>query len=365
MAAFASIDFHSFWRNVEVALDVLRGRALGRRADDDAALLRGDRLDDVAQADALVVVEASGDAQAFAARDEDDEAARERDLGGQPRALRLHRVLDGLDEDLLVALEEVLDLAAAAALELGRDDLVDVQEAVLLEADLDERGLHAREDVVDGALVDVARDRAALRALEVDLGGTVVLDHGDALLADVDRDEELALRLRQRRAALRLTAPLLLLALGTLALVRCAGLRSGFFSAGFFSAALGSSLAVSVAVAEPAGLRRLRPPRDPRRRLGLVDVGCAPASAGGWVTSGGAGGGAVSLGAFSWRGLRRNNFSKRNLLVWRARRRHPKGGARAACVVGTGHRNLGLRLAAVQVDTPRALRGTVAGSSTS
>ena len=129
-------------------------------------------------------------------RDEDDEAAGERDLGRQPRALRLHRVLDGLDEDLLVALEEVLDLAAAAALELGRDDLVDVQEAVLLEADLDERGLHAREDVVDGALVDVARDRAALGALEVDLGGTAVLDDGDSLLADVDRDEELALRLR-------------------------------------------------------------------------------------------------------------------------------------------------------------------------
>ena len=36
-----------------------------------------------------------------------------------------------------------------AALELGDDDLVDVEEAVLLEADLDERGLHAREDVVD------------------------------------------------------------------------------------------------------------------------------------------------------------------------------------------------------------------------
>src|SRR5207247_4162694 len=175
---------------------------------------------------ALVVVEASGDAQAFAARDEDDEAARERDLGRQPRALRLHRVLDRLDEDLLVALEEVLDLAATAALELGRHDLVDVQEAVLLEADLDERGLHAGEDVVDCALVDVAGDRAALRALEVDLGGTAVLDHGDSLLADVDRDEELALGLRERRAARR-PAPWLVVAgrggLGPAARPRVAG----------------------------------------------------------------------------------------------------------------------------------------------
>ena len=44
-------------------------------------------------------------------------------------------------------------------------------------------------------------DRAALRALEVDLGDPVVLEHGDALLADVDGDEQLALRGRQRRAA--------------------------------------------------------------------------------------------------------------------------------------------------------------------
>ncbi len=192
-----------------------------------------DRLHDVAEADALVVVEPARDAEALAARDEDDEAAGERDLGREPRALRLHRVLDGLDEDLLVALQEVLDLAAAAAFELGRDDLVDVEEAVLLEADLDERGLHAREDVVDGALVDVAGDRAALGALEVDLGGPVVLEDGDALLADVDRDEELALGLGKRRPAGRLAAPLLLAA--TAERWRCAGLRSGVF----FSSALG------------------------------------------------------------------------------------------------------------------------------
>ena len=194
----------------EVSLDVLSGCAFGRGADDDAALLGCDGLHDVAEPDALVVVEPARDAEALSAGDVDDEAAGDRDLGREPRALRLHRVLDGLDEDLLVALEEVLDLAAAAALELGRDDLVDVEEAVLLEADLDERGLHAREDVVDGALVDVAGDRAALGALEVDLGGPVVLEHGDALLADVDRDEELALGLGKRRPAGRLAAPLLL-----------------------------------------------------------------------------------------------------------------------------------------------------------
>ncbi len=75
------------------------------------------------------------------------------------------------------------------SLELRRHDLVDVEEAVLLQADLDERGLHSRQDVVDRAEVDVAGDRAALRTLEIDLGDAVVLEDGDPLLADVHGDE--------------------------------------------------------------------------------------------------------------------------------------------------------------------------------
>ena len=158
-------------QEVEVALDVLGGGALGGGADDHAALLGRDLLEDRLQAVALVVVEPPRDAEAVAVRDVDDEAAGQRDLGREPRALRLHRVLDRLDEDRLAALDQVLDLARAlAALELGADDLVDVEEAVLLEADLDERGLHARQDVVDDAEVDVAGDRAVLGPLEVDLG---------------------------------------------------------------------------------------------------------------------------------------------------------------------------------------------------
>jgi hypothetical protein len=92
------------------------------------------------------------------------------------RALRLHRVLDGLDQHGLALGEQVLDLLAAPGpLELVPDDLVDVEEAVLLQADLDEGRLHAREDVVDGPEVDVAGDRAPLGTLEVDLGDALVL----------------------------------------------------------------------------------------------------------------------------------------------------------------------------------------------
>src|SRR6476469_182280 len=115
--------------------------AFGRGADDDAALLRGDVLEDVLEPRALVVLEPARDAEArVPVRDVDDEAAGERDLGGQARALGLHRVLDRLDEHLLAPADQVGDPAAARALalELRADDLVDEEEAVLLEADLDE-----------------------------------------------------------------------------------------------------------------------------------------------------------------------------------------------------------------------------------
>ena len=79
-----------------------------------------------------------------------------------------------------------------ALLELGADDLVDVEEAVLLEADLDERGLHPGQDVVDAADVDVAGDRAALGPLEVDLGDLRVLE-----------DRRRGARRRRRRRAAR------------------------------------------------------------------------------------------------------------------------------------------------------------------
>src|SRR5439155_65979 len=191
----------------EVALDVLLGRAFRGRADDHAAFLDVQLLEDVLQALALVVVEAARDAEALALRDEDDEAAGQRDLCREPRALRLHRILDRLHEDRLALADQVLDLAAVVlSLELGDDDLVHVEEAVLLEADLDERGLHSRQDVVDLAEVDVAGDRPALGPLEVDLGDLVVLEDGDALLAHIDGHEQLALRVGERGALLRLAA---------------------------------------------------------------------------------------------------------------------------------------------------------------
>ena len=158
---------------------------------------------------ALGILEATRDTQPLAVRHEDEEPARQRDLGREPRPLRLHRVLHRLHEQVLAALDEVGDLLPVPlSLELGHDDLVHVEEAVLLEADLDERGLHPGKDVVDHPEVDVPRDRPPLGPLEVDLGDPVVLEQRDPLLADVDRDQELALRLRKRRPARRLPTAL-------------------------------------------------------------------------------------------------------------------------------------------------------------
>src|SRR5206468_1531769 len=59
----------------EVALDVLGGGAVRGGADDDAALLGGDLLEDVLEALALVVVESARDAEPLTVRHVDEEAA--------------------------------------------------------------------------------------------------------------------------------------------------------------------------------------------------------------------------------------------------------------------------------------------------
>ncbi len=122
-----------------------------------------------------------GHPHALAGRRVDHVAAGDRELHREPRALGLQRVLDDLDDDLLPRGQQVGDpcpgrpgAAPAADLLLARDDdLVDVQEAVLVEPDVDERGLEAGQHVVDLALVDVADDRPSAAALEVDLGDAV------------------------------------------------------------------------------------------------------------------------------------------------------------------------------------------------
>src|SRR5947209_6085710 len=112
---------------------------------------------------------------------EDHVAACDRELHREPSSLALERVLDDLHDDLLPRLEHVRDLATLARgaaataghVDTGEHDLIDVQEAVLVEPYVDERGFEAGKDVVDPALVDVANDRAVTATLEIQLGDAV------------------------------------------------------------------------------------------------------------------------------------------------------------------------------------------------
>ena len=189
----------------EVARDLARRRPGRRRADDQAPRLERQRPADRAQPRALVVGEPLADADPVAVGHVDHEAAGQRELHRQARALGAHRVLGRLHQHLVAALEQLGDLPLALRDPEG-DDLVDVQEPVLLEADLDERGLHAGQDVLDPPLPDVAHHRALAAALDVDLGDVPVLQDRDARLGAVDRHQDL-LRQGSPPSARRLTSP--------------------------------------------------------------------------------------------------------------------------------------------------------------
>ena len=200
---------------LQLALEVVALGALGRGADDRAAAAEVELGRLLAQAVALLVVEPARDADALAGGRVDHVAPGDRELHRQARALGLQRVLDDLDDDLLPGLEQVGDAAPVAApapaardLDARQHDLVDVQEAVLLEADVDEGGLESGEDVVDLALVDVADDRARAAALDVELGDALALPPGSrgaapAAAACGSRGRRVAGGLEQRDARLR------------------------------------------------------------------------------------------------------------------------------------------------------------------
>ena len=139
----------------------------------------------------LARLDLARDADVIDRRHEHQEAPRHRDVRGEAGALGAERLLDDLDEDLLPFLEQVLDLrlspgvvpsspgsarcfAVPSAVLVARfeplellervDDVGDVEEAVALEADVDERRLHAGQDLArPGPCRRCRRRRAAAR----------------------------------------------------------------------------------------------------------------------------------------------------------------------------------------------------------
>ena len=101
-------------------------------------------------------------------------------MGRQTRTLGANRVLDDLNQDLLPLPEQIGDVRVHGIGLLGlvvlgekyigeiiedSTRLPDVEECVAGQPDIDEGGLHARQDPVDPSLVDVADDRRGAMTL--------------------------------------------------------------------------------------------------------------------------------------------------------------------------------------------------------
>src|SRR5699024_4904030 len=154
-----------------VAADLLLADAFGRRTDDHARVLGDDLLEDGLEPTAFGVRELAGDAGGVPVRHVDEEPAGQRDLRGQPGALLPDGVLGDLHQHHVPGLERLLDPAGLAAEARGLPvDFTGVADAVASPPDVDERGLHAGQDVLDATEVDVA-DHGACR-----LGGDEVFD---------------------------------------------------------------------------------------------------------------------------------------------------------------------------------------------
>src|SRR5690606_7935277 len=104
----------------------------------------------------------------------------QRDVAGEPGPLVADRILGHLHEDRVARLERLLD-RAGLALQARRVPvhLAGVEHGVTPPADVDERGLHARQDVLHLAEIDVAGHRRRARAAHVVLDQHPILEHRD------------------------------------------------------------------------------------------------------------------------------------------------------------------------------------------
>jgi len=87
------------------------------------------------------------------------------------RALR-HRFVAGYAIDVLMFLQKIRD----------------IKKRVPLKAQVDKRGLHSRQNARDASLVNAARQRILVGALEVNLDELIVFNQRDSCLVPIGRD---------------------------------------------------------------------------------------------------------------------------------------------------------------------------------
>ena len=179
---------------LDVGPQLLLGRALGRRADDDAVLGGDDLAQQTLEPLPLFVRKFAGNPSHRTRRDEDEMAAGEGDLRGQAGALVTDRILRHLDDDRVARFESLFD-AAGLSLQPGGlpIDLAGVEDGVSALADVDERRLHRRKHVLDPAKVDVSNHRDLRVAGDVVFDENVVFQNGNLVEPVLLANEHFAL----------------------------------------------------------------------------------------------------------------------------------------------------------------------------
>jgi len=183
---------------------------LASGADDDAhALGEGELGENLAETGALLgILDLTGDAALVIEGHEDHVAAGHRDIRGDAGTLGADGALgnlyhdlaaDGIDGGDVLGGELLLGrgLTAGAldglnaAVERGGNGIPEVEEGVLLEADIDEHRLQPMLDVADLALENAADDVALAVALDGVLFQLAILQDGDAFFEFLAADDQL------------------------------------------------------------------------------------------------------------------------------------------------------------------------------
>ena len=183
---------------LDVFADGFRGGALRRGAHDVTTgdLLRHRLGHELLEPRALhFVFDARRNSDALAARHVHHEPRRQSDESREPRTLGAHGILDHLHQDVVALVDQapdVLDvlLTDQRTFRHRRSDVRGMQERGALQANIDERGLHAGQHALYPALVEIAHDAAPALPLDEQLGQHAVFDERGARLArrHVDQD---------------------------------------------------------------------------------------------------------------------------------------------------------------------------------
>ena len=205
-----------------VVFESLLRAAFRRGPDDESAAFRkvhfsGHLAESLSFLD---VADPSGNGDLFLEWHQDKEAARQADVGRKAAAFRADGFFHDLDDDLLLFFQDVGDLQILAVfravlvlilvlililflafflvlvvkfhgVKVGGENVVDVDEAVFLKADVDESRVDGGNDVLDPAFVHAAHVAVLLVALDVVFLKLLVFHDGDATflgLLGVDYD---------------------------------------------------------------------------------------------------------------------------------------------------------------------------------